>query len=98
MFSTSDGDPTNPSAVRGRRAKRPAFRGGSSMTSSAPRPATSSGPACREFVAMKLTGQKTVAVYRRYAIVSDASLRDAADNLAAIAAPGTGTVTKIRRA
>jgi hypothetical protein len=51
---------------------------------------------------MKLTGQKTVAVYRRYAIVSDADLRDAADNLAAIAGPGTGTttgtVTMIRRA
>jgi integrase len=53
-------------------------------------------------VAMKLTGHKTEAVYRRYAIVSDADLRDAADKLAAIAGPGTGTttgtVTMIRRA
>jgi hypothetical protein len=53
-------------------------------------------------VAMKLTGHKTEAVYRRYAIVSDAALRDAADKLAAIAGPGTGTttgtVTMIRRA
>jgi integrase len=52
-------------------------------------------------VAMKLTRHKTEAVYRRYAIVSDADLRDAADRLAAIARPGTGTtgtVTMIRRA
>jgi integrase len=53
-------------------------------------------------VAMKLTGHKTEAVYRRYAIVSDADLRAAADKLAAIAGSGTGTttgtVTMIRRA
>jgi hypothetical protein len=42
-------------------------------------------------VAMKLTGHKTEAVYRRYAIVSDADLRAAADKLAAIAGSGTGT-------
>ena len=33
-------------------------------------------------VAMKLTGHKTEAVYRRYAIVSDAELREAAEKLA----------------
>jgi hypothetical protein len=44
-------------------------------------------------VAMKLTGHKTEAVYRRYAIVSDADLRAAADKLAAMAEPRTGTIT-----
>ena len=34
-------------------------------------------------VAMELTGHKTEAVYRRYAIVSDADLREAAHKLAA---------------
>jgi integrase len=34
-------------------------------------------------VAMKLTGHRTEAVYRRYAIVSDAQLREAAERLAA---------------
>ena len=50
---------------------------------------------------MKLTGHKTEAVYRRYAIVSDTDLRAAADKLAAIAGTGTGTstgtVTMMRR-
>lgn len=53
-------------------------------------------------VAMKLTGHKTEAVYRRYAIVSDADLREAAEKLAAVSEPATGTntgtVTAIRRA
>ena len=44
-------------------------------------------------VAMKLTGHKTEAVYRRYAIVSDADLRAAADKLAAMAEPAMGTIT-----
>jgi hypothetical protein len=43
-----------------------------------------------------MVGHKTEATYRRYAIVSDADLRAAADKLAAIE-PGrvTGTVTRI---
>lgn len=44
-------------------------------------------------VAMKLTGHKTEAVYRRYAIVSDADLRAAADKLAAMAETAMGTIT-----
>lgn len=45
-------------------------------------------------VAMKLTGHKTEAVYRRYAIVNDADLRAAADKLAAMESETrTGTVT-----
>jgi hypothetical protein len=35
-------------------------------------------------VAMKITGHKTEAFYRRYAIVSDADLRDAARRLASV--------------
>ena len=48
---------------------------------------------------MKLTGHKTEAVYRRYAIVSDSDLREAAQKLAAMAATGTitGTVRPVRR-
>jgi integrase len=38
-------------------------------------------------VAMKITGHKTEAVYRRYAIVSDADLRDAARRLATVENP-----------
>lgn len=47
-------------------------------------------------VAMQMVGHKTEAIYRRYAIVSDADLRAAADKLAAIeklAESGTGTIT-----
>jgi integrase len=47
-------------------------------------------------VAMQMVGHKTEAIYRRYAIVSDADLRAAADKLAAIekrADPATGTIT-----
>jgi hypothetical protein len=39
---------------------------------------------------MKLTGHKTEAVYRRYAIVAESDLRDAGTKLAA--ALGTGAV------
>jgi integrase len=47
-------------------------------------------------VAMQMVGHKTEAIYRRYAIVSDADLRAASDKLAAIEGPGysgTGTIT-----
>jgi integrase len=45
-------------------------------------------------VAMKITGHKTEAIYRRYAIVSEADLREAARKLSGEAVPGTipGTV------
>ena len=42
-------------------------------------------------VAMKLTGHKTEAVYRRYAIVAESDLREAGTKLAA--ALGTGVAT-----
>lgn len=43
---------------------------------------------------MKLTGHRTEAVYRRYAIVSEGDLHDAARKLAALErAPGTFTGT-----
>ena len=44
-------------------------------------------------VAMKLTGHKTEAVYRRYAIVAEADLRDGVEKLAALhggSAPARG--------
>ncbi len=47
-------------------------------------------------VAMQMVGHKTEAIYRRYAIVSDADLRAAADKLAAIERrpeSTTGTIT-----
>jgi hypothetical protein len=40
-------------------------------------------------VAMKLTGHKTEAIYRRYAIVSDQDLREAAGKLDAARASAT---------
>jgi len=47
-------------------------------------------------VAMQMVGHKTEAIYRRYAIVSDADLRAAADKLAAIETETrTGTVSRI---
>ena len=47
-------------------------------------------------VAMQMVGHRTEAIYRRYAIVSDADLRAAADKLAAIdLEPTTGTVTRL---
>ena len=42
-------------------------------------------------VAMKLTGHKTEAIYRRYAIVAENDLREAGAKLAA--SLGTGTAT-----
>jgi integrase len=44
-------------------------------------------------VAMKMVGHKTEAIYRRYAIVSDADLQDAARKLAAVSASGDILVT-----
>src|SRR6266481_2426359 len=44
-------------------------------------------------VAMKMAGHKTEAIYRRYAIVSDADLQDAAKKLAAVSASGDNLVT-----
>jgi hypothetical protein len=43
---------------------------------------------------MKITGHKTEAIYRRYAIVSEADLREAARKLSGEPDPGTipGTV------
>ena len=42
-------------------------------------------------VAMKLTGHRTESVYKRYAIVSDADLREAARKIGAGTLPGTLT-------
>ena len=44
-------------------------------------------------IAMKMVGHKTEAIYRRYAIVDEATLRDAAAKLARCA---TGTFAKTR--
>jgi integrase len=41
-------------------------------------------------VAMKLTGHKTEAVYRRYAIVAESDLRDAGTKLSEVLAPENG--------
>lgn len=43
--------------------------------------------------AMKLTGHKTESVYRRYAIVAESDLRDAARKLDEAAKKLTGTIT-----
>ena len=44
-------------------------------------------------VAMQMVGNKTEAIYRRYAIVNDADLRAAAERLAAVSERPTGTIT-----
>jgi integrase len=44
-------------------------------------------------VAMKMVGHKTEAIYRRYAIVSDADLHAAARKLVAISVSGDSPVT-----
>jgi len=41
---------------------------------------------------MKMVGHRTEAIYRRYAIVSDADLQDAAKKLAAASASGDNLV------
>jgi integrase len=45
-------------------------------------------------VAMKITGHRTEAVYRRYAIVSDADLREAARRMGSGTLPGTLTAVR----
>ncbi len=55
--------------------------GASSTTSAGRASGTSSGPACPRSMAMKLTGHKTESVYRRYAILSDADFREAAQRV-----------------
>src|SRR5262249_29614393 len=42
-------------------------------------------------VAMKMVGHRTEAIYRRYAIVSDADLREAAAKLAQLDGAGAGS-------
>jgi hypothetical protein len=50
-------------------------------------------------VAMQLTGHKTEAVYKRYAIVVERDLREGVAKLAALApAPASGTVVPITTA
>ena len=44
-------------------------------------------------VATKITGHRSESVYRRYAIVNDADIQDAARKLAMSAAAATGTIT-----
>jgi integrase len=44
-------------------------------------------------VAMKMTGHKTEAVYRRYAIVSESDLHEAAQKLAAVELGKVGTIS-----
>jgi len=47
-------------------------------------------------VAMKMTGHKTESVYRRYTIVSDGDLRDAAVKLAAVRATNGDSSARLR--
>lgn len=67
---------------------------GGSRTTSVGRPSgTLSAPGVPRSVAMKMVGHKTEAIYRRYAIVSDADLQAAARKLAAISVSGDSLVT-----
>jgi hypothetical protein len=45
-------------------------------------------------VAMKLTGHKTEAVYRQYAIVAESDLREAGTKLSEVLAPQNGQQTR----
>lgn len=47
-------------------------------------------------VAMKITGQRTESMYRRYAIVSPAELKRAAEQIAAGSGTLSGTVAPVR--
>lgn len=59
------------------------FTGGDTISSGAPGPRVARGlaPGVPRSVAMKITGHKTESVYRRYAIVSESDLADAARKL-----------------
>jgi hypothetical protein len=53
-------------------------------------PISTSQWATRAAVAMKLTGHKTEAVYRRYAIVAESDLREAGEKLSAALSDNSG--------
>lgn len=70
--------PRKMSARRNLRERRKRLPAASRTTSAAPQPENLIWVAISERMAMRLTGHKTMSVFRRYDIVSGSDLKDAA--------------------
>ena len=97
--STATGSRSGRSGVLGaQRVGRPTGLASCFTTSGARPLGTSSAPASHGSVAMRLTGHKTEAIYRRHAIVAESDLREGGTKLAELLLARPRTVSSQRAA